>query len=80
MKNLFKLSFIFFIFYLSLSCSQSVEDDKLINQSETPEYLYKLAMVELDSKKYDIAQEKFEKKLQFSTLFPVFTCIFMILC
>ena len=60
MKNLFNLSFIFIIIFLNFSCSKNYEENKKGGNSENPDDLYKLAMLELNSENYDIAQSKFE--------------------
>ena len=60
MKNLFNLSFIFIIIFLNFSCSKNYEENKNDENFENLDNLYKLAMLELDSENYDIAQSKFE--------------------
>ena len=57
MIKIFKLSLFCLVILFVLSCSSQKNTN--IENNETPEYLYKLAMIELDNKKYDIAQSKF---------------------
>ena len=57
MIKIFKLSFFYLIVLFVLSCSSQKNTN--IENNETPEYLYKLAMIELDNKNYDLAQSKF---------------------
>ena len=58
MIKIFKLSLFCLVILFVLSCSSQKNTN--IENNETPEYLYKLAMIELDNKKYDIAQSKFK--------------------
>ncbi len=60
MKNLFNLSFIFVMIFLIISCSKNFEENKKVENSENPDDLYKLAMLDLNSENYDLAQSKFE--------------------
>ena len=60
MKNLFNLSFIFVMIFLIISCSKNYEENKKVENSENPDDLYKLAMLDVDSENYDLAQSKFE--------------------
>ena len=60
MKNLLNLSFIFIIIFLNFSCSKNYEENKKDENSENLDDLYKLAILELDSENYDLAQSKFE--------------------
>ena len=60
MKNLFNLSFIFIIIFLNISCSKNYEENKKNGNSENPDDLYKLAMLDLNNENYDLAQSKFE--------------------
>ena len=61
MKNLFKLSFILLIISLNISCSKNYEENKKAENSENPEDLYKLAMLDLNNKNYDLATSAFAK-------------------
>jgi len=66
MIKIFKLSFFCLILLLVISCGKKEKEQIDINS--TPEYLYELAMVELDNKNYDLAQAKF-KEIEYS--FPL---------
>ena len=61
MKNLIKLLFFYLFILLNISCAQNNNSVEIIENSETVEYLYKLAIIDLDNKKYDEAQAKFEE-------------------
>ena len=61
MKNFVKLLLIFSLFISVYSCSGKKETDDIKNNTVSAENLYKLAMLELDNKNYNLAIEKFEE-------------------
>ena len=60
MKKLFIFLFLCLIFLLSISCSTK-NDNKTVITSETPEFLYEQAMIELNDKNYDLARSQFNE-------------------
>ena len=68
MKNVSKLFIIFTLISINISCSKKIEDNKV---SQSPEDLYKLAMIDLDSENYESAKKQFELiEFNFSTSIP----------
>ena len=61
MKKYISLSLLFIILSMVISCSNEKKIENNNIAKETPEYLYRQAMVELDNKNYDVAQEKFKE-------------------
>ena len=60
MNKLLKLSFLYLILIVNFSCSKNNEVEISNEITETPEYLYDLAIKSLDNNKYDDAKVIFE--------------------
>ncbi len=61
MKKIFNFIIILSVIIISISCSKNDIDTLSSENVETPENLFKLAMIELENSNYDIAQEKFKE-------------------
>ena len=68
MKKFINIAIILFVLIISTSCSKNNTNITTQENNESPEDLFKLAMIELDNKNYDIAQEKFQ---EIESIFPL---------
>ena len=68
MKKFFNIAIIILCLIIHISCSKNSKESIISANKQTPENLFKLAMIELDNNNYDIAQEKF---LEIEVLFPL---------
>ena len=75
MKNLFKLAFFYLFLFLNISCSQTA-DKEISNIDQSPEYLYELAILEIDIMSINSNKDVFFRV--FFVFFLVFLCFFCV--